>query len=259
MTRTFRNRVMTCTFRHRVVTRTAGQPNPRAVASLEFGLIAPVMGIFLMGLVDISNAIITLRRLNAAVQQIGLMATQLSVQPNQTTTLTVAQLNTASSIIYSVLPQLGSVAIYNAKTNPLPPYAVVVSDVVFAPTATGCLAGLTCTSYTANLAWSVPLQYGQQINRACGTITQTAATTNPSIVNNLPSSIPTAGITSALTSTLVVDIVYNYTPVFGKFFGPLTMRQTAYFNQRSIVAPYITYNTAGASSGGVVCTASGYV
>jgi hypothetical protein len=54
-------------------------------------------------------------------------------------------------------------------------------------------------------------------------------------------------------------VVYNFSPIFGKFLGNITMRQTAYFNQRSIVAPYITYNTAGASSGGVVCTSQGYV
>ncbi len=230
------------------------------VAALEFGLLAPVMGIMLMGLTDLADALVTLRRLNAAVQQIGLTATELSIQPNQTTSLTVAQLNQASSIIFSILPSLANVPVYNATTNPVPPYAVVVSDVVFASSQTSpsCTAGLTCTSYTANLAWSVPLQYGQQINRACGTVTQTTATANTVLVNNLPSTVPTSGIT-ALTSVLVVDVVYNFSPIFGKFLGNITMRQTAYFNQRSIVAPYITYNTAGASSGGVVCTSQGYV
>ena len=232
----------------------------RAVATVEFGLLSPVLTIFLMGMVDLSNAIIVLRRLNAAVQQIGLMATQLSIQPNQTTTLSVAQLNEASSLIFSVLPQLAKLPVYNASSNTAPPYAVTVSDVVFTPNAdTSCTAGLTCTSYTANLAWSVPLQYGQQLTRTCGTVAQVTSNAAPVIVNTLPSTVPTAAITSALTSMLVVDIVYKFTPIFGKFIGPVTMRQTAYFNQRSIVAPYITYNTAGAASGGTVCTAQGYV
>jgi hypothetical protein len=129
----------------------------------------------------------------------------------------------------------------------------VASDVVFTPNSSSCQAGLTCTSYTANLAWSVPLQYGQQILRACGIVNQVSASAAPVIVNNLPSTVPTANITSALTSMLVVDVVYNFTPVFGRFLGTLTMRQTAYFNQRSIIAPYITYNIALASSGGVIC------
>lgn len=227
------------------------------VASVEFGIIVPVLCIFLLGLVDLSDAIIAERRLNAAVQQIGLMATQLSIQSDQTTSLTVAQLNQASSVIFSVFPSLYSLPVYNALTNKVPSYAVTVSDIVFTPTSTTCTAGLTCTSYTAALAWSVPLQYGQQINRACGSVSQVSTATSPVYVNNLPSTVPTAGITSALTSMLVVDAIYTFTPIFAKFIGTVTMRQTAYFDQRSYLAPYITYNTAGAGSGGVVCT--GYV
>jgi hypothetical protein len=232
-----------------------------AVAALEFGLVGPALTIFLMALTDLTQAIITLRRLNTVVQQVGLMATQLSVQPDQSTTLTVAQLNEASSVIYAILPNLSGMPVYNASTNPVPGFAVVVSDVVFTPTATlnnlGCQAGLTCTTYTANLAWSVPLQYGQQITRACGTVTQVSPAQKNVYVNNLPSTIPTSGIASALTSVLIVDVAYNFTPFFARFIGAYTMRQTAYFSQRSIVAPYITYNTAGAASGGTICT--GYV
>jgi Flp pilus assembly protein TadG len=226
-------------------------------ASVEFAILTPVLGLFLFGLVDLADAIIAMRRLNAAVQQIGLMATQLSIQPDQTTTLTVAQLNQASSAIFAVFPTLSNVPIYNAVTNPVPAYAVVVSDIMFNPTGSTCLAGLTCTGYTAALAWSVPLQYGQQINRSCGTVTQVSAAASPIYVNNLPSTVPTSGIASALTSTLVVDAIYTFTPIFAKFIGAVTMRQTAYFNQRSYLAPYITYNAAGLTSGGVVCT--GYV
>jgi Flp pilus assembly protein TadG len=227
------------------------------VAGIEFAMLTPVLGIFMLGLVDLSDAIIAERRLNAAVQQIGLMATQLSIQSDQTTSLTVAQLNQASSVIFSVFPGLSNAPVYNAVSNPVPSYAVTVSDIVFNPTATGCTAGLTCTSYTAALAWSVPLQYGQHINRACGAVSQVTTTASPVYVNNLPSTVPTAGIASALTSTLVVDAIYTFTPIFAKFIGTVTMRQTAYFNQRSYLAPYITYNTAGATSGGVTCT--GYV
>jgi Flp pilus assembly protein TadG len=230
------------------------------VASLEFAIVTPVLAVLLLGIVDLADAIIAIRKLNEIAEQTGLIATQLSVQPDQTTTLTVAQLNQASSVIFAVWPNLVNQGTYNAVSDPTPSYAVVVSDVVFTPNnPTGCIAGLTCIFYTANLAWSVPLQYGQQIHRVCGTITQTVPTASPVIVNNLPSTVPTASISSALVSTLVVDVVYQFKPVFGKFLGTFTMRQTAYFNQRSIVSPYITYNTANASSGGVVCTSQGYL
>jgi Flp pilus assembly protein TadG len=225
------------------------------VASVEFGIISPVLIIFLMAIVDLSQAVITLHRLNTVVQQTGLMATQLSVQPDQSTTLTVAQLNLASSVIYSVMPQTAKLAVYNAKTNPVPAYAVVVSDIVYSLSGTntpGCAAGLNCTSYNANLAWSVPLQYGQQITRACGVVTQNTAGQPTTYVNNLPSTVPTSGIASSV-STLVVDVVYNFTPIFARFIGPVTMRQTAFFNQRSIIATYITYNTGNETSGGTIC------
>jgi Flp pilus assembly protein TadG len=226
---------------------------------VEFALVTPVLIVLLLGIVDIADAIIAIRKLNEIAEQTGLVATQLSVQPDQTTTLTVAQLNEASSVIFAVWPNLTNQGTYNAISDPTPSYAVVVSDVVFTPNSTGCIAGLTCISYTANLAWSVPLQYGQQIHRVCGTVTQTAPGAQQIIVNNLPSTVPTALISSALTSTLVVDVVYQFKPIFAKFLGTFTMRQTAHFNQRSIVSPYITYNTAKASSGGVVCTSQGYL
>jgi hypothetical protein len=83
-------------------------------------------------------------------------------------------------------------------------------------------------------------------------VTQNTAGQPTSYVNNLPSTVPTSGIASSV-STLVVDVVYNFTPYFARFIGPVTMRQTAYFNQRSIIATYITYNTAGEQSGGTIC------
>jgi Flp pilus assembly protein TadG len=229
------------------------RPGPRAgVAALEFGLLAPVMGIFLMGLVDIADAIITLHRLNSIAQQTGLMATQMAIQLNQQTSLTAVQLDQASSVIYAVMPSLVNQSIYNPSTQIAPPFAVVVSDIVFTPTSASCTQSPNNNCYTANMAWSVPLQYGMQLSRGCGPVSQSTATASETIspITNLPTSIPTAGVSVGLSSVLVVDVVYNFTPIFAKFVGPITMRQTAYFNQRSYVAPYIQYT-------GVTC--SGYV
>jgi Flp pilus assembly protein TadG len=237
-------------------------PGARAgVAALEFGLLAPVMGIFLMGLVDIADAIITLHRLNSIVQQTGLMATQMAILPNQQTTLTATQLDQASSVIYAVIPSLVNQPVYNPDapgTQAAPPFAVVVSDIVFTPVTGSCTPNENTNCYTASMAWSVPLQYGMQLNRACGTVDQTTALASEAISTKtkLPTSIPTAGVSQGLSSVLVVDVIYQFTPIFAKFVGPLTMRQTAYFNQRSYVAPYIHY-IAGSSPGGIICT--GYV
>ena len=218
-------------------------------ASIEFGIMSPVLAALLFGMVDLSQAIIKQRLLNATVQQAGLMATQLSIQPDQTTTLTPALVNEASSVIYAIFPGLVNSAIYNSRSNPTPPFAVTLSEIVFNPTTTGCQAGLTCTSYTAKMLWSVSSQYGQPLIRACGTVPQVTPSASPSYVGGVPSTVPTANISSALTSTLAVDGMYQFTPTFAKFIGPITMHQSAYFNTRSIVSPSIGYSGAAAGSG----------
>ena len=208
-----------------------------APASMEFAIIAPAMGILLMAAVDLSEAIIKFHLLNTTVQQTGLMASQLSIQVDQTSLLTLPQLNDASSVIFAIFPGLANVPTYNRNNNPNPPYAVTVSSVVFTPTQTGCSPGLTCTSYTAAVNWSAPLQYGQQLSRSCGTISQVSASANPLYVNGVPTTVPTSGVVSALTAALAVDVMYQYTPFFGRFIGPITMRQSGYFSPRSYDYP----------------------
>ena len=109
-----------------------------ATASIEFCILAPVMGIFLMATVDLSEAIIKYQLLNSTVQQAGLMASQLSIQPHQLSSLTVAQVNEASSVIFAIFPGLANNPTYDAKNNPTPPYAVAISNISFTTTQTGC-------------------------------------------------------------------------------------------------------------------------
>ena len=222
-----------------------------ATASLEFAIITPVMGILLMAAVDLSEAIIKYHLLNSTVQQAGLMASQLSIRPDQSSSLTLAQVNEASSVIFAIFPGLASLPIYS-PSNPNPPYAVTLSNILFTPTQTGCTGGLDCTSYTAAVSWSVPLQYGRQYFRACKTTTQVSATDNPVIVNGVPSTVPTSGVISALTYVLTVDVTYQYTPFFGRFIGPITMQQSGYFNPRSYSAGSTTlvgYPVSGCPTG----------
>ena len=203
-----------------------------ATASMEFAIIAPAMGIFLMAAVDLSQAIIKYHLVNSTVQQTGLMASQLSIQPDQTSILTTVQLSEASSVIFAIFPGLASLPTYSAS-NPRPPYAVTVSEVAFTTSQTGCKAGLDCTSYTAAVSWSAPLKYGQPLYRACATVAQVSASADPAFVSGVPTTVPTSGVVSALTNVLAVDVMYQYTPFFGRFIGPITMRQSGYFNPRS--------------------------
>jgi Flp pilus assembly protein TadG len=220
------------------------------VAALEFALIAPVMMVFLVGLVDITQALITYRRVTTVAQQTAEIVTELAENPDateaavvapHTPALSVAQLNAASTLLFAVFPELRSLVVAPS----LAPYAVTVSEVVFTGLPTGCTTGVDCTTYTANLAWSVPLSYGQQIVRSCGTLTQVTPATKQTLTN-----IPTSGMTALQTAT-VVDVSYNYTPIFGKFLagtlGKLTFKRTAMVPARNFPLAYIVYDTYGNS------------
>jgi len=211
------------------------------IAALEFGIISPVMLSIAIGAMDTTQAIVMQRRAIEVAQQVGEIATLLAVQPNQTTSLTPAQAQQAESVIFAIIPQLRS-----AVTNPT--FAVTISDVVF----TG-----TSPNYTANMAWSVPLSYGMDVYRPCGVVNQTTPTGTQRGANTGDhwTTVPTSGMTSALSSVLVVDVRVQFTPFFLNLItGSFTFYETSYFNQRSVVSSYITYDT---SSDPNVC--SGYV
>jgi Flp pilus assembly protein TadG len=198
---------------------------------VEFAVISPVMMSIVIGAMDTTQAIVMQRRTIEVAQQVGEIATLLAVQPNQTTSLTPAQAQQAESVIFAILPQLRS-----AVGNPT--FAVTVSDVVFSGTS---------PNYTANMAWSVPLSYGLDVYRPCGVVNQTTptGTQRGSNTGDHWTTVPTSGMTSSLSSVLVVDVRVQFTPFFLNLItGSFTIYETAYFNQRSIVSSYITYDTS---------------
>jgi|GEM_PF-3185657 Flp pilus assembly protein TadG len=235
------------------------------VAMLEFAVIAPMLVILLVGMTNLGVAYVDAQRIGAVADEAGLMATQLAIQPDQTTTLTAAQVYAASSIIYAIMPE--------TLTMPSTSYGVTISDIYYA--GTGCYTTypanqLPCSSYTANVAWSVPMAGGLQWVRPCGVVTQTGSGTAQVLANGngTPTTIPTAGL-QMLTSVIVVDVTYKFTPFFTTPLLPglggiasggfsvlpngLTLQQTFFAPQRTIVSPYIAYTP---SSSSYVC--SGY-
>lgn len=231
-------------------TRRAGSAR-RAVAALEFGLIAPLMVALLCGIVDTAEGILTLRRVATVSQETGEIASQLAIQSDQTTALTVNQLYQAETAIYAILPA----ARYASASS----YAVTATEINYSAPTSACYQVIYCTSYTANVAWSVPLSKGLAWQRPCGVVTQTNPGAPQTVANGsgVVSTMPTLGMTEA-SSVLVIDVAYNYTPFFTRFLtGTITMRSTSYFVQRSLVSPYITYDAANATadiSAGIVCT-----
>jgi len=206
-------------------------PRKSGIAAVEFAVISPVMLSIAIGAMDTTQAIVMQRRSIEVAQQVGEIATLLAIQPNQTTSLTPTQAQQAESVIFAILPQLRSLV-----GNPT--FAVTISDVVFTGTE---------PNYTANMAWSVPLSYGMDVYRPCGVVNQTTptATQRGSNTGDHWTTVPTSGMSSSLSSVLVVDVRVQFTPFFLNLItGSFTIYQTAYFNQRSIVSSYITYDTS---------------
>ena len=211
----------------------------RGSPALEFALVAPLMITLVMGGYDIATIVLTSRRLISAAQSAVEIGTELSVQPDQSTSLTPAQAYTASSAIYAYLPAL-------ATGQDTSVFSVTLSAVVFTVLPPGCTKGC---AYAGATAWSVPMAGGQAVTRPCGPVAQVAAGVPVTLTN-----IPTAGIT-APTSVLVADVSYVYTPMFADFItGPLTLRKTAFLPPRlGAAGQYVEYDVANAAADKQIC------
>jgi Flp pilus assembly protein TadG len=237
----------------------------RGNAAVEFALLFPIMVTLVFGLVDASNALIAYRRVTVAAEEAALIATELSVQSDGSTSLTPTQVNQASTAIFGVMPLLesqGSAQVFSVTMS-----AVVFNGVAGTGLPSGC-SGSACTSYTqynASVAWSVPLsafagtgQYlGTQQYRGpsgpstkCGTayLTQVSQATTPTWTT-----IPTSGMTP-LSSVLVVDVTYTFTPLFTKVFvGAQTFMHTSMLPPRltppSYAPQYIAFDITATGSG----------
>lgn len=184
----------------------------RGVAALEFALTAPMLLVLLMSMYDIANAWLAWRRLTAAAQSVGEIATLLAVNADGSNTLTPDQGWRASTAAYASMPALLA---QNAR------YGVTLSEVLFSAQQ-GC-GGSYCAAY---IGWSKGV-LGTATPRACG-----AQTAVPDTAPSGPGVMPQSSFQAA--PILVVDITYDYVPLFlGSAVGPIKMARSAYFPARS--------------------------
>jgi Flp pilus assembly protein TadG len=197
----------------------------RGVVALEFAIIAPALMAMGFGFFDIANGWIAWRHSTEVAQTIAEISTAYAVNPNGSNTLTQQQATVASTAIFAILPA--------TQTMGSNLFGVVVSGVVFTPTANGCTTNCT---YAANVAWSTVLQ-GSGTKRPCGKLTGVADSATPS-----PTTIP-SDLFSA-TSLIVVDVTYTYQPVFAEYVtGNFTIARSAYLPPRAgTVAQWIRYS-----------------
>jgi Flp pilus assembly protein TadG len=216
------------------------------VAVVEFALISPLLITLLMGGYDASQAMIAWRRTSAAAQQIVKIATEVSIQADQTTSLTPTQAQQATSTIFAVVPGL------SAGGN----FSVTLSGVVFTagpPNVTSQIANpclSTTTNCTASVAWSVAYSNGQNVTRPCGTVRQVPPNTAASL-----STLPTLNVSAQyLTSLVVADVTTTFTPFFGKFIGSFSITSTAMLVPRiGAATQFVEYDVSNVSGDNNVC------
>lgn len=229
--------------------------------SIEFTLIAPSMILLIIGVVDIAKAAILYEEVYNAAHTIPIIASNLAVLPNQSTSLTVTQTQESMSAIFAEIPWIRSGQETGTRS-------VTMSSVQFLP-LNSCTPSLTVTcSFGAWVAWSVGYNDTQAANftkvlRPCA-----SGTTAPVIIQTAPGAstpgnfnkLPTANVVNP-DPILVVDVHYQFTPIFFNFItGPVDFWATGLWPVRS-VAPgslatqrYTTLVIDNTSIGAVKCT-----
>jgi len=204
----------------------------RGVAAFEFALVAPILISCVLAVVDITNAVMTWRRLSIAAEEIAEIATETSAQPDGSNLITSTQVWQAMSAAFAVLPD------WKGQID-APGYAITVSSIVFAQTDPTCTANC---AYTANVAWSTAFSPGIIQTRPCGVQQQV-----PNDQANSQTVLP-VGVAGP-SPLLVVDVAYTFEPLFFAFLtGPVPMLRTAYLPPRiGSNTQYVVYSPSGTS------------
>jgi Flp pilus assembly protein TadG len=212
----------------------------RGAPAIEFALVGPVLLAMFMGIFDVGQALINMRRLTLGAQEVAEAAATFAATTAALGVISTTQANAAMSIATANFTQ------WLDAGNP--GYGITLSSVAIVASPTNCTSGCT---YAAQTAWSLALNGGQPVLRACGDIATVPDTAAPSLTT-LPVGLlyPPA--------ILVVDLSTVYQPTFsGILTGPIKMMRTAYIPPRAPgPTSYVAWSPDGASYTGHKC--SGY-
>jgi Flp pilus assembly protein TadG len=239
----------------------------RAVAALEFGLCVPLLVLLLMGLVDIAKGLILWEQVNNTARAIGLSATSLAIQPDGSSSLSVAAAQQAMSAIYAEMPWLRSGIEQGTRS-------VTLSAITYVPTPSSCLPTATdnCGPWSAAVAWSVAYQGGYasgtgqrdplfQANLVTRSCTMAPIQIAANSVQGPPLNVVRTLNVTQPEPILVADVHYQYKPVFYRFVtGPLDFWSSSYYPSRSINSTagpayqYTKYDITNQANGAGKCS-----
>jgi hypothetical protein len=222
-------------------------PARHAIAATEFALLLPVLIILMLGSVETARAIIAARSVTAVATTAVEMLSQ-----NGTRKVNYIALHFATDSTMVIFPQMLQDAARKGISWKAD-ISVSIAGVLFSGLPAGCITN--CTSYTANVVWNSGAN-----KRTCGVLLTSAADTAAPSKTTLPADVfPATPLPGA--SLLVVDIVYNYTPIFGStftalfgapLFGTLPIARSAYLAPRYVQFPkYIQYDNTVSGDDGI--------
>jgi len=223
-------------------------PARQAIAATEFALVLPLLVLLMLGSVETARVIISARDVTAVATTAVEMLSQ-----NGTGKVTYVDLHFATDSTMVIFPQMLQDAARKGISwkNDI---SVSIAGVLFERKPAGCTS--TCTSYDANVVWN-----SGPNKRTCGVLLTSAPDTATPSKTTLPTDVFPVAPAQPGGSLIVVDIVYNYAPIFGStftalfgspLFGTVPIARSAYLAPRYIQSPkYIQYNSAFPGDDGI--------
>ena len=207
----------------------------RGIAAMEFALVAPVFFVMVIGVSDLSEAMIVQQQVYNAAHMIPISASSLAVQPDKSTALTATQVQQTLSAIFAAIPRLRNGSL-TGQTS------VTMSSVTFIQADSACNPAKATCAMVPRVVWSVPYvdppgrnpnngNSFQSVTRPCMQLGQVSPTQGSG--SDL-TTLPTANVTNP-DPILVVDVHYQFTPNFFKFItGPIDFWASGYWSVRSV-------------------------
>jgi Flp pilus assembly protein TadG len=225
------------------------------VAALEFGLLAPVMALLVVGVFDLAKISILSEQVWNASRSIAESASTLAlpVTPGGQNLMTWQNAELALSATYGEIPWLAAgIATGNNQANGHlsgSNYVAVLTSVNYTAPGQPCASGTdSCcppnsTTYCAQVVWSRAYVHAgfnstSSVVRTCGSLLTQVAPGSPNNPQNISTQNVGSGLTSAAITVpdpfFVADVRLIYTPFFFNFVtGPLTLSATSYVPVRT--------------------------
>ena len=198
------------------------------VAAIEMAFVAPIMIVLGLGGVDTTRYVEATQSVSKVASTIGQMLTE-----NTTGSVNYIDLQFYHDSAMVIFPDVLSDAARQGITwsNDI---SISMASIKFATTPTNCTTGCT---YVPKVMWT-----GGANARACGAVfTQVPDVSVPS-PTTLPTDIYGPG------SVIVVDIQYNYHPLFASFLGAsIPIARSVYMAPRYV--PLVSYQVVSGDNG----------